>query len=115
MDALDRLHSHRPLLYVLAAIGGVGLNGVFLGYAFARPEVMMSALANPVSLVFVLEAFLMMGFLAWLIQRAGMQDPGWRLFIVLSLVGSLAFSVPAFLLLHLRKRGAASVSRSASP
>lgn len=104
MDVLHRLDSYRPVLYLLAAIGAFGLNGVFLFYALIHPDVMMAALGNPVSLVFILEAFLMMGLLAWMIGKAGLTAPGWRLFVVLSIVGSLAFSVPAFLLLHLRKR-----------
>jgi hypothetical protein len=102
MTALDRLAPYRSVLYVLAAIGFVGLNGAFLAYALFQPELMAEAFANPIALVFILEAFLMMGVLAWLISRVGFQNPGWGLFVVLSIIGSLAFSVPAFLLLHLR-------------
>ena len=40
---------------------------------------------------------------AVLIARLGLRRPGWVAFVVLSIVGSLAFSVPAFLLWHLRK------------
>lgn len=102
MDALNRFAS--PVLVLVAAVGFFGLNGVFLFYALARPEVMIDALANPISVVFMLEAFLLMGFLAWLIARTGIRTPSWRLFVVLSLVGSLAFSVPAFVLLLRRKQ-----------
>ena len=111
MNVLHRLDPYRPVLYVLASIGFFGLNGVFLFYALLHPEVMMAALANPVSLVFVLEAFLLMGVLAWLIGVGRFGGPGWRLFVVLSIVGSLAFSIPAFLILHLR--AARSVSNTA--
>jgi len=79
---------------------------VFLFYALLRPEVMASALQNPVSLVFILEAFLMTGLFARVIATLGWKKPGWLAFLVLSMVGSLAFSVPAFLLLHLRKQPA---------
>lgn len=109
MNALQRLTSYRPVLYVVAAIGFFGLNGVFLFYALLFPETMAAALANPISLVFILEAFVMMGLFTWLIRRLGLEAPGWRLFVVLSLIGSLAFSVPAFLLLRLRKHGTEAV------
>jgi hypothetical protein len=108
MNPLHPFAPYRPLLYIIAAIGFGGLNGVFLFYGFVHPETMAAALTNPISLVFVLEAFLLMGFLAWLIGKAGFRDPGWKLFVVLSIIGSLAFSVPAFLILRLRKTGSVS-------
>ena len=104
MNAINRLYPYRLLLYVVGAIGFFGLNGVFLFYALLRPELMVAALENPISLVFVLEAFLMTGFMAWVIGRLGLKKPGWLAFVILSMVGSLAFSVPSFLLLHLRKQ-----------
>lgn len=110
MNVIHRLSQYRFLLYAVAVVGFFGLNGVFLFYALLRPEVMAAALANPVSLVFILEAFLMMGFMAWLIATLGWKKPGWLAFVVLSMVGSLAFSVPASLLLHLRKQRASSAS-----
>ena len=108
MNAIHRLSPYRPLLYVVGAIGLFGLNGVFLFYALLRPEVMAAALANPVSLVFILEALLLTGLFAWLIATFGWKRPGWLAFVALSMVGSLAFSVPAFLLLHLRKQAGQS-------
>ena len=108
MNILRALQPYRPILYVLAAIGLVGINGVFLYYALLHPETMSEATQNPISLVFQVEAFLLMGFFAWLISRLGLEKPGWLAFIVLSLAGSLAFSVPVFLLLHMRKRGGVS-------
>ena len=105
MTVINRLYPYRFLLYVIGAIGFFGLNGVFLFYTLLRPELMVAALENPISLVFVLEAFLMTGFLAWFISTLGLKKPGWRAFVILSIVGSLAFSVPLFLLLHLRKQG----------
>ena len=102
MHALDALRPYRPVLYVLAVLGLFGINGVFLYNALLRPDVMAAATENPISLVFQIEAFLMVGFVAWLIALYGFKKPGWLAFVVLSIVGSLAFSVPAFLLMHLR-------------
>lgn len=103
---LERLEPFRLLLWLLAGFGLFVLNGVYLYFTFARPEVASAAMSNPVSLVFMTEAFVLMVLGAWLIARAGLRRPGWGVFIVLSIAGSLIFSIPAFLLLHMRKRRA---------
>lgn len=100
----DRLNSYRLVLYIIAGIGFFGLNGAFLFFALLYPETMTTALENPICLVFILEAFVIMWFFAWLIWTLRLTKPGWVAFVTMSLVGSLAFSVPSFLLLHLRKR-----------
>lgn len=104
MNDLRSLRSSIWVLYGIAATGLLGINGVFLYFAFFQPDVMMEAFRNPVSVAFIAEAFLLMGVAAWLVAKTGWQRPGWRAFVVLSIVGSLAFSVPVFLLMHLRKQ-----------
>lgn len=104
MDFLARLRPYRLALWIVAAVGFFGLNGVFLYDAVLEPALVTDALQNPVSAVFVIEAFLMMLLLAGLVWVSGLEKPGWVAFIVLSILGSLAFSVPAFLLWHLRKQ-----------
>lgn len=108
MDALSRLSPYQPVLWLLSAFGFFGLNGVFLYYALLRPDVMTAAQQNPISLVFIVEAFVMVAFVAWLIAKLDLKRPGWLAFVVMSIIGSLAFSVPFFLLLHIRKRTAHS-------
>lgn len=113
MNVFHRIVPYQSVLWLLSALGLFGLNGVFLYYAFLRPDVMAAAYQNPVSLVFILEAFVMIAFGAWVIARMGLERPGWLAFVAMSLIGSLAFSVPFFLLLHLRKRRAAEGTASA--
>ena len=98
MPVLQPLAPHRVVLILVAAVGLFGLNGVFLFYALLHPGTMRAALANPIALVFMLEAFVMVAFAAWVVATFGLKRPGWVAFVVLSLVGGLAFSVPAFLL-----------------
>lgn len=107
----------RIVLIGVAIVGLFGLNGVFVYYALFHPDVLAAAMRNPVSLVFMLEAFLMVAFAAWGIRLVGLERPGWFWFVVLSLLGGLAFSVPAFLLLHLRKdrRAKGHLSRADEP
>ena len=91
------------LLLALAVVGLVGPNGVFLYHAAFHADVLRAALANPIALVFIVEALALMGLFAWLIHRSGQQAPGWKTFIVMSLLGSLLFSVPGFLYLVSRR------------
>ncbi len=91
----------RSLLAVLAIFGALVPNGVFLWVAFTNPDALWATMADPVALVFIGEAFLLMFFFAWLIHRGGWR-PGPVAFVVMSLLGSLAFSVPAWLWLASR-------------
>jgi hypothetical protein len=90
------------MLLALALFGLFVPNGVFLYCFFATPEVVKAALGNPVALVFMAEAMLLMLLFAWIVPRLGLRSPAWTIFILASLVGSLAFSVPAFLYLASR-------------
>jgi hypothetical protein len=91
----------RRILAGVAMFGLIVPNGLFLWVAFSDPAAITRALADPVARVFIGEAFLLMALLAWLIRLAGAR-PGWLAFVLYSLVGSLAFSVPAWLWLASR-------------
>lgn len=112
MDSIDTFSAYRPLLWALSVVGFFGVNGVFLYCVLWRPATLEAALQNPISVVFIVEALLLTAFFAWGVRFANIENPGWGVFIVLSVVGSLAFSVPAFLLLHLHK---ADGTRRAGP
>lgn len=90
---------------VLALFGLIVPNGIFLYYFFSSPEVMQAAMSNPISLVFISEAFLLMFLFAWLLRKVGSTQPSGFVFILMSLVGSMVFSVPAALWLAGKKRG----------
>ncbi len=98
------------ILIVVAAFGLCVVNGVFLYYSLVDPSALRAALGNPIAVVFMTEAFILMFLCAWLIHRSGSRHPGWIVFLVLSFVGSMAFSVPAFLYIASR-RARASVER----
>ncbi|HEX6729734.1 MAG TPA: hypothetical protein VF074_06975 [Pyrinomonadaceae bacterium] len=95
--------THEKVLIALAIFGLMVPNGLFLYYSLFAPAVLRAAFANPIAFVFMLESFLLMFLFAWLIHHRGYRSPGWLAFIVMSLVGSMAFSVPAFLYLSSRK------------
>ncbi|MEX0681775.1 MAG: hypothetical protein WD097_10380 [Balneolales bacterium] len=90
-------------LLIIAVFGLIVPNGAFLYYLFIDTSVLVMALSNPVAVVFMSEALVLMVVFAWLIHRLNFQSPGWLAFVIMSLVGSMAFSVPAYLYLISRK------------
>lgn len=91
---LQNLRPIRPLLLALAILGFVGINGPFLYFALVDRATLWEAMNNGMALVFIIEAFLLMFLLAFLIAKMGWRNPGWKFFIAMSIIGSLAFSVP---------------------
>jgi hypothetical protein len=63
------------------------VNGTFVGFAVIRPDLLFSALLNPIAAAFMLEATLLMTLLAWLIWRGGPRSMSWMRFVALSLLG----------------------------
>jgi len=94
--------SQEKLLLAFAGFGLIVPNGFFLYYSLVAPAILHAALSNPVALVFITESFLLMFLFAWVIHHLGIRSPGWLGFIIMSLCGSLVFSVPAFLYLASR-------------
>ena len=94
--------AQETILLALAVFGLTVPNGFFLYYSLAAPAALHAARSNPVALVFITEAFLLMFLCAWVIRHLGFRSPGWIAFIVMSLLGSMVFSVPAFLYLASR-------------
>ena len=97
---IHHLGLSRPLLLTLAIVGFVLINCPFLYFAIIEKEIYEAALRNGIAVVFMAEAFLLMGGGAFLIWFLRLKNPGWIPFILLSLLGSLAFSIPLFLYLH---------------
>jgi hypothetical protein len=90
--------TERFWLWVLAAFGFVAVNGAFMYGVFVRPDILAAAQSNPLSMAFVVEALVLMVVLAHLLPKWGVTQMSWGWFVVLSLVGSLAFSLPIALL-----------------
>ena len=104
MKTLTLNKREQTALLVLAIAGLIIPNGIFLRFAFSDSDYMKQALNNPVSLMFIAEAFFLMFLFAWLIRKMEIRKPGSSMFIVLSLLGSMAFSVPAALYLAFKEK-----------
>lgn len=108
---MDYTRAERLWLWSLAAVGLLGINGLFGWSLYTRPDAVREALANPLALAFVVEAMLLVATLAWLFRKWSLTRLGWGWFVVLSLVGSLAFAIPIALLLPKRDHAATTDAR----
>jgi hypothetical protein len=90
------------ILWCASAIGLFGINGIFVYSLLVHPELVREAHRNLYALGFMLEAFVLLPVLCFLISIAKLKSPGWITFLVLSLLGSLAFSIPFSVLLWSR-------------
>jgi F0F1-type ATP synthase assembly protein I len=100
---VSRLQSIRPLLLISAIVGFLVVNVPFLYFAVIDRVTYTEAITNGMALVFIGEAFLLMLFIAFLIARLELKRPGWVFFVVMSLLGSMAFSIPLQLYLILSR------------
>ena len=93
----------RRWLWTLAVVGALGLNSAFLYGLLLRPELVTAAMTNPVALAFIVEALVLMGVFAYLLDKWGVSRLHWGWFVALSLGGSMAFALPVVLLWRSRE------------
>jgi hypothetical protein len=86
-------------LMLFAAFGMVAVNGAFVWSVLAEGDLLGEAMRNPVAMAFIIEAFALVFLAGWLLRRQGMTRVTIPQFFLLSMVGSLAFSLPVALLL----------------
>ena len=85
------------MLGAAALLGFLGPNGLFLYYAIWHQDILKQAMDNPIAQALMAEAFILMALGCWIIKLKGIRSPSWRTFLAMSLIGSLSFSVPAYL------------------
>lgn len=95
--------AERRWLWTIAVIAFVGVNGAFIYGLVTNPDALAAAWRNPIAGAFMAEAFVMMVVLAWLLTRWGVSGMSRTWFIVLSLLGSIAFALPVVLLVRDRQ------------
>lgn len=88
----------RRWLWTVAALGFLGVDGLFLYGFFFVPGALSEAMTNPVSMAFLAEALLVLALLAYLLTKWGVSRLGRIWFVVLSALGSIAFALPAVIL-----------------
>ena len=93
----------RNLLLGCAVAGLVLPNGIFLYFVVTDFSVVSAAHTNPVAAAFIGEAIFLMVLFAWLLKQALPKSRHWLGFLAASIAGSLAFSVPLFVVLLARR------------
>ena len=97
-EPVEYTRGERIALIALGVVGAVVLNSVIVYCAIFHWHLVVEAHLNPVSAVFIAEAFLLMLFWAYFLRKWGVARLGWGWFVVLSLLGSMAFAIPVVLL-----------------
>lgn len=93
----------RFFLYCLALVGFAILNSVFIYALCFEQSAVVAALKNPISLAFIIESFLLMAALAYLLTKWRVSKLHWGWFLLLSFLGSMAFALPLVLLWPFKK------------
>lgn len=112
MKPITLSKTERIVLVSLTIFGLVVPNGFFVYYFVTSPETTRAAMSNPISVVFIAEAFILMFLFAWLLKKADVKKPSAWVFVMMSLVGSMVFSVPATLYMISRNRSEVTGARS---
>lgn len=92
-------------LLVVAAFGFLVPNGFFIHWLMTGDKSLDAVLGNELALGFMIDCALTMVLLAWLFAVRPIGRVRWPWFVVLSLAGGLAFSMPLYLWLNRQLSG----------
>ncbi|HEX8772039.1 MAG TPA: hypothetical protein VF735_00450 [Pyrinomonadaceae bacterium] len=90
------------ILLLIALFGMVVPNGLFLYWLFYEYEGLANAVQNKLALAFIIDAFMVMGLLAYYFARNPIGRVKWYWFVALSILGGLGFSLPLYWWLNKR-------------
>ena len=96
---------HRWILLAVALFGLIVPNNMFLYASLHDANGCGSITHNLLASSFMLDAFLSMGVLAYLFAVRPLGPIRWYWFVLLSVLGGMAFSLPLYWWLNLRKKG----------
>ncbi len=89
-------------LLLLAVIGLVAPGGLFLYWLLNDSSSLSAALSDRMALAFFLDLLMSTFLLAYLFAKSPLGPVRWPWFVTLSLLGTLAFSLPLFIWLNWR-------------
>jgi hypothetical protein len=98
---------NRSLLLTIALFGLLVPNGMFFYYLFVEFSSVTEVLNNWLAMGFIIDAFMATGLLAWWFAKHPLGKHSWKMFVLLSLLGGLGFSLPFFYYLNKRSESAA--------
>ena len=83
-------------LLAVSAFGFVVPNGLFLYWLRAEYQGLAQLWSNHLALAFILDAFIALALLAYWYARHPIGRVRWPVFVGLSIIGGLAFSLPLY-------------------
>lgn len=92
----------RSALLSIALFGLLVPNGIFFYYLFGEFFSITEVLNNWLAMGFIIDAFMATGLLAWWFAKHPLGKYSWKMFVLLSLLGGLGFSLPFFYYLNKR-------------
>ncbi|MCO5143894.1 MAG: hypothetical protein M9962_12455 [Oligoflexia bacterium] len=87
----------QKILMIVAVVALLGPNALYLYALFKDPSLNVSAMQNPVALAFMIEAMMLLGLFLWYVWIQTQSIAKVMTYLILSFIGSLAFSFPYFL------------------
>jgi hypothetical protein len=97
-------------LWTLAVFGFAIINGAFLHGLLFQPGTLADAMTNPIAAAFMIEALVLVVVFAYLLSKWRVNRLAWGWFLLLSLLGSMAFALPIVLLWRRGKPGSTETS-----
>ena len=83
-------------LLLIALFGLFVPNGLFIYWLFNEFSSVAEVMNNRLALAFIIDAFMVLGLLAYWFARNPAGKVSWYWFVVLSLIGGLGFSLPFY-------------------
>ena len=89
-------------LVLVALFGLLVPNGIFVYWLLTEFDGVGLVIANRLALAFIIEAFLVLGIMAYYFARYPIGPVRWYWFVALSLIGGLGFGLPFYYWLNKR-------------
>lgn len=92
----------KGILLSISLFGLLVPNGMFFYYIIVEFSSLTEVLNNWLAMGFIIDAFMAMGLLTWWFAKHPLGKHTWKMFVLLSLLGGLGFSLPFFYYLNKR-------------
>ena len=113
VDARAFLETENMWLIVFAVVGVLAPGGLFLYWLFNDYSSLSAVLSDRMAMAFFVDLLMSTFLLAYLFARKPLGPVKWPWFLGLSLLGTLAFSIPLFIWLNWRSAPAPRASFAA--
>ena len=92
----------KAVVLTVSAFGLIVPNGMFFYYLFVQFSSVSEILNDLLALGFIIDAFMATGLISWWLAYNPIGRYSWKVFVLLSLIGGLGFSLPFYWYLNKR-------------